>query len=134
VLVAAFTVAYTSQAGTQYNFTFREFQAEEVMRTYQPTIAYQRTVSGAQVLAGPADIPKYVWAVNAVTDKDTAEDVDEMYRAWALDRADGTAAAVAVLDETWGTIGQRTAVFSTAPTYGYVNNMFVVATFALTEV
>lgn len=138
--MASFSIGYTSQPTTEdplgvtYEITFRQFTAEEVMRTYQPTIGFQRTVGGTNVLTGPAEVSKYIWGVSGVTDKAIGLQLDQLYRAWNLDRASGLAAAVGVLDTTWGDIGQKSAVFSTAPTFTYVNDYYVVAAFGLTEV
>ena len=104
------------------------------MRTYQPTVSFKRTVGGTNVLAGPAEVSKYIWGVSGRTDKTIGLQVDELYRAWSTDRANGFAAAVAVLDETWGNIGTRSAVFTTAPTFSYINDQNVIAAFGLTEV
>ena len=132
--MANFSIGYTSQASVIYEVTFRQFTNQSVMRTYQPTVAFKRSVSGTTVLAGPADVSKYVWGVSGMTDKAIGIQIDEMYRAWSADRATGIAAAVAILDETWGNIGTRSAVFSTPPTFEYLNDKNVIAAFGLTEV
>lgn len=132
--MASFSVAYTAQSGTVYDITFREFSAQEVMRTYQASVTFQRTVSGSQVLSGPPTVSKYVWGVSGLCDKTIGLQLDDLYRAWNLDRANGISAAVAVLDLTWGTIGQRSAVFSTPPSFTYYNNVAIFANFGLTEV
>lgn len=120
--------------GTIYEITFRQFTNQQVMRTYQPTVSFQRSVSGTNVLAGPSEVSKFVWGVSGRTDKTIGLQLDEMFRAWSADRAAGLAAAVAVLDETWGDIGTRNAVFTTPPTFTYQNDNSVIAAFGLTEV
>lgn len=132
--MASFSIGYTSQEEVLYEMTFRQFTTEEVMRTYQPTVNFERTIGGTNVLTGPAEVSKFIWGVSGVTDKAIGLQVDAMYRAWNLDRASGIAAAIAVLDETWGDIGTRSAVFTTPPSFAYVNNLYVIASFGLTEV
>ena len=132
--MSAFAIAYTAQSGAVVNITYRHFTTEEVMRTYAPTTDFQRTVGGTQVLAGPSNVSKYIWAVSAVTDKATALMLQELYENWDLDRSTGISAAVAVLDETWGPQQQSSAVFSTAPTWTFVTEYYVINTFGLTEV
>ena len=132
--MASFSIGYTSQVGDLYEMTFRQFTTEDVMRTYQPTVNFERTVGGTNVLTGPAELSKFIWAVSGVTDKAIGLQIDALYRAWNLDRAAGSAAAVAVLDETWGNIGTRSAVISTPPSFNYVSDLYVVASFGLTEV
>ena len=104
------------------------------MRTYAPTIEFQRTVGGTQVLAGPSNVSKYIWAVSAVTDKATALMLEELYENWDLDRSTGLSAAVAILDETWGSSVNASAVFSTPPSWTFVTEYYVINTFGVTEV
>lgn len=138
--MADFTIGFTSQptvanpSGVIYEITFRQFTNEQVMRTYQPQVNFERTLGGANVLSGPANVSKYIWGVSGVTDKAVGLQLDALYQAWNLDRASGIAAAVAVLDETWGNIGTRSAVFTTPPTFSYTSDLYVVASFGLTEV
>ncbi len=132
--MSALAIAYTAQSGDVVNITYRNFTTEEVMRTYAPTTAFQRTVGGTQVLNGPSNISKYIWAVSAITDRATALALQELYENWDYDRASGVSAAVGVLDETWGSNVNASAVFSTAPTWTYVTEYYVINTFGLTEV
>ena len=130
----ALSIAYTSQAGTAYNLTFREFSDQTIGRTYIPQGDFSRSVSGTQILTGPPTRTKFLWAISAPLQKPDALILDSMYRAWDQDRGTGISAAVGVLDQNFGPDVSGSAVFSTPPSFTYMSESFIVVDFALTEV
>ena len=130
----ALSIAYTSQAGTAYNLTFREFTGQEIGRTYLSQAEYSRAVSGSQILSGPPTRTKYLWTVSAPLQKADALVLDSMFRAWDEDRGTGISAAVGVLDQNFGPDVSGSAVFSTPPIFTYVSKTFIICDFGLTEV
>ena len=130
----ALSIAYTSQAGTAYNLTFREFSTQTIGRSYLPQVELSRAVSGSQILTGPPNRAKYLWAISAPLKKEDALVLDSMYRAWDQDRGTGISAAVGILDQNFGPDVSGSAVFSTPPSFTYISKTFIVVDFALTEV
>ena len=130
----ALSIAYTSQAGTAYNLTFREFTSQEIARTYLPQGDFSRSVSGSQILTGAPVRAKFLWAISAPLQKSDALILDSMYRAWDQDRGSGISAAVGILDQNFGPDVSGSAVFSTAPGFTYLSKTFIICDFALTEV
>ena len=130
----ALTIAYSSQAGTAYNITFKDFGGREIARAYQTTAAFSRSLTGTQILSGPPTRAKYIWTIDASLTKEKALIVDELYRAWDLDRSTGLAAAVGVLDQNFGPDVNGSAVISTPPTFAYYSKEFIVVTLGLVEV
>ena len=130
----ALSIAYTSQAGTAYNLTFREFTTQEIARTYLPQVELARSVSGSQILSGPPGRAKFLWTVSAPLQKSDALILDSMYRAWDQDRGQGISAAVGILDQNFGPDVSGSAVFSTPPIFTYVSKTFIICDFGLTEV
>ena len=130
----ALTIAYSSQAGVAYNITFKEFDGREIARSYQSTASFDRSLTGTQILSGPPTRAKYIWTVSAYITKEKALIVDELFRAWDLDRSTGLAAAVGVLDQNFGPDINGSAVISTPPTFSYYSESFVSVTLGLIEV
>lgn len=128
------SLGYTSQGAIEYNVTFAQFTGEQIARTYQPVTGYSRSVTGAQVLTGPPTRAKYIWAVSASLDKASALVLDNLFRAWDLDRSSGIAAACSLLDSTFGPEISAEVVITTPPTFSYVSEHFVVIDMGLTEV
>ncbi len=130
----ALTIAYSSQAGVAYNITFKEFDGREIARSYQSTASFDRSLTGTQILSGPPTRAKYIWTISAYITKEKALIVDELFRAWDLDRSTGLAAAVGVLDQNFGPDINGSAVISTPPTFAYYSESFISVTLGLIEV
>ena len=129
-------ISYTEQQddNTVYNIVIKNFTSEEIPRTYQGNFNIGQSANGASVMSGPAYRQKYIWAISAIVSKADALSIDAMFRDWDADRAVGESAAVGVADDTWGATVNSNAVFSTPPSFTYLNGSDTLVTFGLTEV
>jgi hypothetical protein len=132
--MAAIGLAYVAQDSVSHNVVIRRFTEGAIPRIYDGTAAYGRTASGGTTVESRAGRQKYIWAISAPLSKADALEIDAMFKDWDEDRSNGYASAVGVTDETFGSSLTTTAVFSTPPSYEYVNEHFVIVTFGLTEV
>lgn len=127
--------SYTPVAGTPvYDITATDFTDSSLPRTYLSEAAYESSANGTTILSGPAYRQKYVWAVSCHMTPTKAQELDAMFRAWDIDRSNGYAAAIGVVDETFGTQVSTSALFSTPPSYVYVSPTITLVSFGLTEV
>jgi hypothetical protein len=128
-------VSYTPSLGTPvYNILFKQFADDTIARSYAASATLNFAVNGTATMTGPAYSQKRIWAVSAVVSKQTAADLDAMYRAWDQDRATGLAAAVGINDQTFGAAVVTSAVFSTPPSYSRFGPLNIMVSFGLTEV
>ena len=128
-------VSFTPNAGSPvYSFTFSEFSGAELPRTYQQTTSFTQSANGASIITGAPHRQKYIWAVSAPMLTTDAATFDAMFQAWDTDRASGLAAACGVVDETFGTTVNASAVISTPPSYRRMSPTHTMVTFGLTEV
>jgi len=128
-------VSFTPNAGSpSYSFTFTEFTGTELPRTYLDGFSFSNSANGANIITGAPYSQKYLWAISTPIAKADAITFDAMFKAWDTDRSNGLAAAVAVVDDTFGPQVSTNAVFSTNPTYDRWGPAFVLVSFGLTEV
>lgn len=132
--MTAIGVAYTAQAGGTYNVVCELFAGGEIARTYAPTVTFSRGASGQQLQTGQPGRQKYIWAIAAVLTEAEAKELDDMFKAWDLDRGTGVNAAVGITDETLFDPLTTSAVFSTPPTYIRVGPHHINVAFGLAEV
>ena len=128
-------VSFTPDAGSPvYSFTFSEFSGAELPRTYQANTTFSQSANGASIITGAPHRQKYIWAISGPLTTAQAASFDAMFQAWDTDRAAGLAAAVGVVDETFGTTVNTSAIISTPPTYRRMGPAYTMVTFGLTEV
>lgn len=80
-----------------------------------------------------------MWSIAGIVDEDTAFDLEDMYKAWDQDRADGYAATISLQDQTFVRNIQApitaTAVFTEAPSIeAHPASGLYFVSFGLTEV
>jgi len=133
--VSQIGVSYTPAGGSPvYSFVFKEFVDTALPRSYIGSASFEISAGGTAVLSGPTVRERHIWAISAVLPKAQAESFDAMFKAWDNDRSDGLAAAVGVIDETFGPDVNTNAVFSTPPTYSRFSHTHMVVSFGLTEI
>ena len=131
----AVAIAFTSQdTGTSYNVVFRDFTSPDIPRSWQGTAGFARSLTGANVLKGPRYQQKYQWTIDCILPTEDAERLDKMYAAWDVDRADGKAVAVGILDTCFGDDVSGSAVFTVAPTYTYAGPRHTIVSLGLVQV
>jgi len=128
-----FGIAY-SGTGDSYNIILNSFTEQSIPRTYSNENGLSVGLAGSTILAGPSYAQKRIWAISAVVNKETALEIDAMFRSWDQDRSSGLAAACGIVDRTFGPDISANATFSTAPSFQYVNKNYIIVSFGLTEV
>lgn len=121
-------VAYST-----YNVVFDLFSGGEVARTFDGSATFTRGVSGQQLVTGNSR-QKYIWAVSGLLPEADAVKIEEMFKAWDLDRSSGQPAAIGVTDQTFGTAITTTAIFSTPPSFIRTGPHHFTVAFGLAEV
>ena len=110
----------------------------ETPRSYVSINDLSFSVAGSAIQSGNSRAIRQTWAIASYVDKDTAHDLDEMYRLWDLFRAEGGLAVLGVVDQTFvRNINQpieATAVFTSAPTFDKRDNNLWLAAFGMTEI
>jgi len=120
--------------GGTYNFQLDNFGDNAYPRSYVNSATFDLSANGANILGGPAFRQKYQWVISSVMDTAIAQDFDIMFRAWDLDRGRGEAAAVGIVDQTWGADVSTNAVFVTPPVYTRMGPNLTLVSFGLQEV
>jgi hypothetical protein len=128
-----FGIAYSGTSDS-YNIILKDFTEESIPRTYSNENGLSVGLAGSTILTGPSYAQKRIWAISAVVDKETALDIDAMFRSWDEDRSNGVAAACGIVDRTFGPDVSADVIFSTAPSFQYINKNYIVVSFGLTEV
>lgn len=129
------SIGFTPSGGSPiYDFTFSEFSGAELPRTYQQSATFTQSANGASIISGAPFRQKYIWAIASPMTTAEAASLDAMFRAWDVDRSNGLAAAVAVVDTTFGTTVNANAIFSTPPSFTKMSPAYMMVTFGLTEV
>lgn len=121
-------------AFNSYNFQIDNFGDNAIPRSYVSQANFDYSANGTQILDGPAFLQKYQWVIATVMEKDVALEFDDMFRAWDQARADGLAAAVGIIDQTWGSTVDTNAIFVTPPTYTKLGPNLALVSFGLQEV
>ena len=134
--MAGLAIAYTSQAVSpvSWNIVFTDFTSTDFPRQYSNTAGFGRSQTGALILSGPRFTQKFIWTIDCLIDRDDAYNLDQLYRAWDLDRSNGLSVAVGVNDATFSSAVVTQATFSTAPTFTYASPRKTIVSFGLTEV
>lgn len=129
----AIGIAYSGTGGT-HNVVFREFLTQSIPRQYESTTSFTRSASGASILAGNSGVQKRIWVVSAHVTQAEAQELDDMFAAWDTDRANGQTVGCGLTDTCWGPTINATVIFSTPPSYIYINPKLAQVDFAVTEV
>ena len=128
-------VSYTPSSGSPvYNFIIDNFDSNDLPRSYQGDAGFSKSANGTSIISGPAYRQKHSWVFSTMMTTAKAAEFDEMFQAWEDDRAAGLNVAIGIVDETWGASVSKSAVFSSAPTYTYLNGKDTLVSFGLTEV
>jgi len=133
--MAQIVISFTPDAGAPvYNITIDNFGSTDMPRSYQDDAGFSRSITGSNILTGPAYRQKYMWAISSIVTRAEAETFDEMFRAWDTDRAAGLPVAVGVFDNTFGADVNTSAVISVNPSYVRLSPTHTVVSFGLMEV
>lgn len=133
--MATIALAYTPVGGGDtYNFEFKDFATSAFPRSYTDQGSFTISSTGATVMSGLPIRKRYQWTISAPLSKPQAEALDEMFRAWDADRAQGAVAALGVVDSTFGGILNTSAIFTSPPIYDLYGPSNVLVSFSLTEV
>jgi hypothetical protein len=127
-------ISFTSSASSVYNFVFDKFLEDGIPRTYEASQNFSFSVNGTALLTGPARQQRYIWAISTILDDSTAAELDEMFQAWDIDRAQGLSVAIGLIDSTFGDTLNKNTVFSTPPTFQKFGPNHKIVSFGLTEV
>lgn len=127
-------ISYSPQGGgTPYNFVLDNFGGNEMPRSYESSASFSDSANGATLLTGPAYRQKYQWVISSIMRSPDALQLDEMFRAWDLDRGDGLPVGCGLIDNTFGPSVNATVVFITPPTYTYMGPRLTLVSFGLKE-
>lgn len=134
--MAGLAIAYTQQTGgsASWNIVFEDFTSPELPRQYENSAGFGRSSTGALIQSGPRYTQKYVWIVDCILDKENAQDLNQLYRAWDEDRATGKSVAVGITDATFGDSLSSQATFTSAPSFTYASPRKTIVSFGLTQV
>ena len=128
-------IAYTAQTNSgSWNIVFSEFTSNDIPRTYSGEATFEYSTDGSLVLGGPAYVQKYLWTIDCIITKTAGLELDQLYREWDTDRASLLAAAVGIVDDTWGPQYTGNAVFASPPKFTYLNGNRCIASLGLQEV
>lgn len=93
-------LSYNDGDGKLHEVRFDVFQSGvDRPRAYVENSVLTFSVSGAALQSGYTRAHRYIWAVDALATTDQAYDLEDMFKAWDLDRAKGEAAVIAITDE-----------------------------------
>jgi hypothetical protein len=128
-------ISYTPQGGGQvYSLQLNNFGDNSFPRSYVDSVQFDLSANGTNIMGGPAYSQKYQWVISSLVQAEDALTFDELYRDWDADRAQGLAAAVGIIDQTFGPPVNTSAVFVTAPRYTYTSPRLTLVSFGLREV
>lgn len=131
--MASIGIAYTSQAGTTYNVVFQEFTGSAFARSYDESVTYERSTTGTNTLTGPASRQKNIWAVSAHLSHEKSKELDDLFKAWDLDRASGKAVGCGLTDRTLFDEYSTSVIISTPPSFVYLSPKRLLAAVGFTE-
>lgn len=133
--MASIGISYTPYSGSPaYNFEIDNFQDAAFPRTYMSSATFDKSANGAVILGGPAYRDKYQWVISTLMETSTAQEFDSMFRDWDADRAAGHSVACGILDQTWGSDVDTSAVFMTPPSFTYSGGNLTLVSFGLGEI
>ena len=129
-------IAYSRQSGgtDSYNVVFSDFTDGAYPRGYESQTNFTRSASGTTALAGSGSQQKRIWAISAFIPTSKALELEEMFRAWDLDRSQGYPSACGLTDQCFGSSLTTSVVFTTPPSFAWGSPTATQVDFAVTEV
>ena len=110
----------------------------ETPRSYVSINDLSFSVAGSAVQSGNSRAVRQTWAIASYVDKNTAHDLDEIYRLWDISRAAGGLSVLGVIDQTFVrdvTVPiTANAVFTAAPTFDKRDSNLWLVAFGMTEI
>ena len=132
--MSVIAISFTPNGGSAYNFTFSQFTDAGLARSYANSNDISYSVNGTALVGGYFYQQRRIWAISSPLINATAQSFDEMFRAWDLDRSNGRAVAIGLIDQTFGSEVTTNVVFSTAPSYSKFGPRHMLVSFGLTEI
>jgi hypothetical protein len=128
-------ISYTPSGGSPvYSFLFNEFTPGDLPRSYNNSTSFSFSANGSAIMSGPANQQKRIWAISSRLTTAQAISFDAMYRSWDLDRGNGLAAAIGIIDQTFGPEISTSAVITTPPSYTMTSPTHMNVSVGLTEI
>lgn len=131
----AISVSYNDGVNL-YGVSFDRFTSTP--RSYVSINDLSFSASGSTIQSGSSRAARQTWAIASYVDKDTAHDLDEMYRLWDIGRAGGELAVLGVIDQTFvrdiAAPLTANAVFTATPTFDKRDSNLWLVAFGMTEV
>jgi hypothetical protein len=128
-------ISYTPSGGSPvYSFLFDQFTPGELPRSYSNLASFSFSANGSSIMTGPANQQKRIWAISGPLPTAQAISFDAMYRSWDQDRGNGLAAAIGIIDQTFGPEISTSAVITTPPTYSRMGPVLTMVSVGLTEI
>ena len=128
-------LSYTGHGGGDaYQVLFRDFADNSVPRQYSGDASFVYGLAGSTQLDGPAYRQKYVWVISAYLNAEQAKDLNDLFKTWDADRAQGYPAACGLIDETFFDTVTTNVVFATPPEFVRINPNYFSASVGLNEV
>lgn len=134
--MAGIGISYTTVTGTPkvYDFQVTKFSDGALPRSYGEGAQFSLSANGTSILSGAAFLRKRIWAISTPMSNADAANFDEMFTRWEQDRGTGAAAAIGLVDTTFGSTVTTSAIFSTAPSFSKFGHTHMLVSFGLTEV
>ena len=98
------------------------------------TAEFDTSANGASILTGPASRQRYQWVISTVMPTNRAQDLEQMFIAWDVDRSSGYPVALGINDQTFGAAVTGSALFVTPPSFTYMGPQNTLVSFGLMEV
>ena len=128
--MAGIAIAFTS-GGRSWNVVFKDFTSTDLPRSFENSAGFGRSQTGALIQSGPRYQQKYSWIIDCLVDRYVAEQLEELYTQWDIDRAEGKSVVVGITDATFGAVIQGIATFTSAPSFTYASPQKIVVSFGL---
>lgn len=133
---AAIGISFSNGGGDYFEAVFDKFT--QPPRTYVQDSDLNFSVAGAAVVTGSSRPNRRTWAIAAYGTREDAFTIDEMYRAWDLDRSTGRAAVLGITDSTFvrdpSSPISATAVFTAIPEFEQRSGNLWLISFGMTEI
>ena len=133
---ATIGISFSNGGGDYFEAVFDKFT--QPPRTYLQNSDLSFSVAGAAVVTGNSRANRRTWAIASYGTREDAFTIDEMYRAWDLDRSTGRAAVLGVTDSTFvrdpSTPISAIAVFTAIPEFEQRSGNLWLISFGMTEI
>lgn len=133
---AAIGVTFTSVDGDFFEVVLTNFS--QPPRQYVGSSDLTFSLAGSAIQSGSSRPNRMTWAIASFGTREDAFTVDEMYRAWDVQRAAGRPSVVGVADQTFvrdpATPITAIAAFTAPPTFEQRSGNLWLISFGLTEI